>query len=224
MAGTSALARAFLIILEYNEDMNKFEEKKFNIPALKGISAKTIEEHLKLYSGYVKHSNLILEKIEELKQDSEKNAYALGEVMRRFGFEFNGMRNHEVYFASLEGGSTAISASSSASLSSSLRAAIEAEWGSFDGWLTSFKSIALTRGIGWAMLYYDRSTGRLLNAWVDEQHLGQLQNCALVLGIDMWEHSFVADYQPSGKKTYVEDFFTNLNWAVIEQNFVGAKK
>ena len=41
--------------------MQKFEEKKFEIPKLKGISEKTIEEHLKLYAGYVKNINLILE-------------------------------------------------------------------------------------------------------------------------------------------------------------------
>ncbi|NDE68217.1 superoxide dismutase [bacterium] len=197
--------------------MKTFEEKKFTIPALKGISAKIVEEHLKLYAGYVKHANLILAKIDEMKQDSEKNAYALAEVNRRFGFEFNGMRNHEVYFSSLEGGAKPLG-------STPLKAAIEAEFGSFDAWLTSFKSIALTRGIGWAMLYYDRSTGRLLNAWIDEQHLGQLQDCALILGLDMWEHSFVADYQPSGKKTYVEDFFANLNWDVIEANFAKATR
>jgi Fe-Mn family superoxide dismutase len=196
--------------------MKKFEEQKFVIPALKGISAKTIEEHLKLYSGYVKHSNLILEKVEELKKDAEKNAYALGEVMRRFGFEFNGMRNHEVYFKSLEGGAKPLS-------EGELRAAISAKWGSFDIWLAEFKAVAMTRGIGWAMLYYDRTSGELLNAWIDEQHLGQLQNCALVLGLDMWEHSFVADYQPSGKKNYIEDFFANLNWETIEENFKKAQ-
>ena len=52
------------------------------------------------------------------------------------------------------------------------------------------------------MLYYDRRD----NAWVDEQHLGQLQDCTLVLALDVWEHSYVADYQPSGKKQYIEDF------------------
>src|SRR3990167_2134955 len=90
--------------------MKKFEEIKFNIGELKGISAKNIEEHLKLYSGYVKHANLILEKIEEYMADSDPstgsgqvNAYVLGELQRRFGFEFNGMRNHEYYFKSLEG-------------------------------------------------------------------------------------------------------------------------
>ncbi len=198
--------------------MKKFEEKKFMIPELKGMSKKSIEEHLKLYAGYVKHSNLILEKIQELKQDAEKNAYALGEIMRRFGFEYNGMRNHEVYFASLEHGSKKLSDSSS------LKKQIENDFGSFETWLQEFKSIGLTRGIGWAMLYYDRNEKRLLNAWIDEQHLGQLQDCALILGLDMWEHSFVFDYQPSGKKNYIEDFFSNINWETIERNFSNVNK
>ena len=191
----------------------KFEEKKFNIGELKGISVKNIEEHLKLYAGYVKHSNLILEKINELALDAEKNAYALGEVQRRFGFEYNGMRNHEIYFESLSGGSTELTASGA------LYKAIEKEWGSVEFWLNRFKSIALTRGVGWAMLYYDRKEGRLLSTWVDEQHLGQLQDCTLVLGLDMWEHAYVYDYPTSEKKKYVEVFFENLNWEVVENNF-----
>ncbi|MDQ5948976.1 MAG: superoxide dismutase, Fe-Mn family [Patescibacteria group bacterium] len=193
--------------------MKQFEEKKFDIGELKGLSTKTIEEHLKLYAGYVKHSNLIMQKIDELRQDSEKNAYALGEVQRRFGFEYNGMRNHEVYFDSLSDGAQPISESGS------LYTQIENDFGSFQNWLTQFKSIAMTRGIGWAMLYWDRKDKRLLNTWVDEQHMGQLQDCSLILGLDMWEHSFVADYQPSGKKQYVEDYFANLNWNNTERNF-----
>lgn len=46
-----------------------YEERKFDIGNLNGISAKTIEEHLKLYSGYVKNTNAILESIS--KQDFE---------------------------------------------------------------------------------------------------------------------------------------------------------
>jgi Fe-Mn family superoxide dismutase len=197
--------------------MNTFTPKTFNIPALKGMSAKSIEEHFKLYQGYVKHANLIQEKIAELKKDAEKNAYALGEINRRFGFEYNGMRNHEVYFASLEGGAVPIK-------DSELKEMISETWGSFEEWLSEFKAIAMTRGVGWAMLYWDRQDARLLNAWVDEQHLGQLQDCTLILGLDMWEHSFVLDYQPSGKKNYIEDFFANLNWDVVENNFKDAHK
>jgi len=89
--------------------------------------------------------------------------------------------------------------------------------------LGAFKFLALTRGVGWAMLWYDRKEERLLMSWVDEQHLGQLSDCAPILALDMWEHSFVADYQPSGKKNYVEDFFANLNWEVVEKNFLNAR-
>ncbi len=180
--------------------MTKFTEQKFNIPELKGISAKTIEEHLKLYSGYVKNLNDTLEG----KQDT-----------RRLGFEYNGMRNHEIYFSSFEGGSQPLDDNSD------LKKQIETDFGSVDSWLTHFKTLALTRGIGWAMLYYDRKNKCLISTWVEEQHISQLQDCAAILALDMWEHSFVADYQPSGKKNYVEDFFLNLNWKKIEENFSG---
>lgn len=183
--------------------MNKFTEKKFNIPSLKGISAKTIEEHLKLYAGYVKNLNETLEG----KQD-----------IRRLGFEYNGMRNHEIYFSSLEDGVKTLSDNSD------LKKQIEKDFGSFDSWLTSFKSIAMTRGIGWAMLYYDKKENVLINNWVEEQHISQLQDCALILALDMWEHSYVADYQPSGKKNYVEDFFLNINWEKVEGNFTSITK
>jgi len=194
----------------------KFEEKKFNIGKLVGISEKTIEEHLKLYSGYVKHSNLIMEKIVEMSGDLEKNTYAINETRRRFGFEYNGMRNHEVYFDSLSDGPSPLTPDTE------LEKSLAYLWGSYDKWLLEFKSIAMTRGIGWAILYLDRKEHRLINAWIDEQHLGQLQDCTVVLALDMWEHSFVADYQPSGKKQYVEDFFTNLNWSKVESNFNNA--
>lgn len=194
--------------------MEHYSEKKFAIPELKGISAKNIEEHLKLYAGYVKNTNLILDTVAELSKDAETNAYVLGEIQRKFSFEFDGMRNHECYFHSFEGGAMMLESDSM------LKSTIEKEWGSFGAWLARFKAIAATtRGIGWAMLYYDPMQKKLLNAWIDEQHLGHLTGLAPVLVLDMWEHSYVADYQPSGKKQYIEDFFANLNWSVIEENF-----
>lgn len=198
--------------------MKKFEEQKFNIGELKGISSKNIEEHLKLYAGYVKFTNLILDKIAEYMADSEKNAYVLGELQRRFSFEFNGMRNHEYYFRSLEGGARPLPENSE------LKKKIESQAPSFEAWLSGFKAIALTRGIGWAMLYYDKHTDQLVHAWVDEQHLGQLNGLQLILGIDMWEHAYVYDYPTSEKKKYVEAYFENVNWSVIEQNYLNAIK
>lgn len=193
--------------------METFTLKTFQIDELKGISGKNIEEHLKLYKGYVNNSNLILNKIGEYEKDPVENVYILGELHRRFSFEFDGMRNHEYYFAHLSGGNKDINSNGE------IYKAIEKEWGSFNNWITQYKSIAMTRGVGWAILYYDKQTNHLLNQWVDEHHLGQLTGLSPILCLDMWEHAYVYDYPTSEKKKYVEAFFANLNWEVVEENF-----
>ncbi len=198
--------------------MQKYEEQKFNIPEITGISRKTIEGHLKLYAGYVKHANLIQEKIKENLVDSEKNAYVLGELQRRFGFEFDGMRNHEYYFKALEGGAKSLPEKSA------FKKAVEAQWGSWDAGMNMLKAISLTRGIGWAIMYYDAHTKQLTFAWVEEQHLGHLTGLQYIVGVDMWEHSYLLDYIPSEKAKYVEAYLANVNWEVVEENFKNASK
>ena len=174
--------------------MKTFEEKKFEIGDLVGISKKTIDEHLKLYAGYVKNANALLE----------------GESYdRRFPFEFNGMRNHEVYFEHFIGGPK------------QMKEGIKLVSLGFN--LEKFKALALTRGVGWAMLCYDKHTDQLIQSWVDEQHLGQLGGLTPVLALDMWEHSYYLDYTPAEKKNYVEAFFSNLNWESVESNLSKAK-
>ncbi|OGI61062.1 hypothetical protein A2814_02285 [Candidatus Nomurabacteria bacterium RIFCSPHIGHO2_01_FULL_38_19] len=197
--------------------MKTFIPKTFNIATLKGISAKTVEDHLKLYAGYVTNTNLILQKIEELSKDPTKNAYELAEVQRRFGFEYDGVRNHEIYFETLSNGAKDISKAGE------LYKMIESIWGSFDTWFVRFKTIAMSRGVGWAILYFDKKENFLMNAYVGDHELGQLSGCAPILCLDMWEHAYIADYAPGGKKDYVDDFFVNLNWEVVEKKFKEAQ-
>jgi superoxide dismutase, Fe-Mn family len=192
--------------------MSKFIAKQFTIRPLQGLSETTIAEHIKLYEGYVKHSNLILDKIESLKSNPD-SAYELTEARRRFGFEFDGMRNHELYFGALEGEAEALLSDSK------LNQQIIKDFGSFDAWLTDFKTLAKTRGIGWTILYYDKTTRTLLNSWVDEQHLGHLVGLTPIIALDMWEHSFVADYLPSGKAQYIDDYLSQINWTFVSDIF-----
>ncbi len=180
-----------------------YETKKFHIPDLIGISRQSIDEHLKLYAGYVKHVNHIRTEL-----DNVSDAYAKSEMLRRLGFEFGGMRNHEYYFEQFEGGAAALP-------EGTLKSLIETEWESIDKFIEHFKSVASTRGVGWAMLYMDRKTNQLVTAWVDEQHFGQLADLDIVLGLDMWEHSYMLDYPPSEKAKYIEAFFQNLNWETV---------
>lgn len=190
-----------------------YEPVSFDIPDLDGISRESIDMHLGLYAGYVKHVNLIREKIAAYSADTDNNGYAIAEMQRRLGFEFGGMRNHEYYFAQLEGGATTLPAGP-------LQEKIEYQWGSFETWLTRFKQIAATRGVGWAMLYHDPHTDQLVQTWVDEQHLGQLADVDIILALDMWEHAYLRDYVSSDKGQYVEAFFKNLNWEVVSGRLV----
>lgn len=185
-----------------------YTAKTFDVPELVGISRETIEEHIGLYNGYVKYANLIREKINAYSNDPDNNSYAISEMQRRFGFEFGGMRNHEYYFTQFEGGAKPLP-------EGKLKSLIEEQWGTVDNWSDRFRKIAMTRGVGWAMLYIDRQTNQLVETWVDEQQLGQLADLDIVLALDMWEHSFMRDYPASKKGEYVEAFFRNLNWEVV---------
>lgn len=191
----------------------KYEPLTFTIGELEGISKDTIDGHLGLYQGYVKHVNLIREKIDAYSHDPDSNAYAIAEMQRRLGFEFGGMRNHEYYFAQLEGGATPLP-------DGPLKEKIEYQWGSFETWLTRFKEMAKTRGVGWVMLYHDPHTDQLVQTWVDEQHIGQLADLDIILALDMWEHSYMRDYPASEKGAYVDAFFKNLNWEVVSSRMV----
>lgn len=203
-----------------------YTEKQFNIGKLGGISEKAIAEHLKLYAGYVKHTNLIMDKITELSADqasAEKNAYAIAEMQRRFSFEFDGMRNHEYYFEQFEG-ADGEAKTFALNAEGPLYKQIENDFGSFDSWLSRFKTIAMTRGIGWAILYFDKTNQKLVNSWIDEQHLGHLTGLEVVIALDMWEHSYLFDYVPAEKKNYIEAFFSNLNVGRIEDRLAGYTK
>jgi Fe-Mn family superoxide dismutase len=192
----------------------KYEPLTFAIPTLDGISTDTIENHLALYRGYVKHVNLIRDKIIAYSNDSDNNAFAIAEMQRRLGFEFGGMRNHEYYFSQFEDSAKTLPDDST------LKRKIEEQWGTVDLWEKRFKEIALTRGIGWAMLYHDPHTDQLVQTWVDEQHIGQLADLDIILALDMWEHSYMRDYISADKGKYVEAFFKNLNWEAVSARLV----
>ena len=193
--------------------MSIYKEREFDLPDLAGISKKNIIEHLKLYSGYVKHSNLIQDEIKKLSEDREKNKFAIGEMRRRLGFEFDGMRNHEYFFEQLEGGAK------DHPKDCLFQDKVEAVWGSYDAWLADFKDTATTRGIGWAVTYYDKENDHMMNFWIDEQHIGHPTGLMFAFGLDMWEHSYVYDYPTSEKAKYVDAFFKNVNWEAVDQRF-----
>ena len=192
--------------------------KTFNLPTLEGISEKQIKVHLGLYEGYVKSTNLIMEKIQAQKAaDAESNAYVIAELRRRFGFEFDGMRMHEYYFEQLEGATTAMNQNSS------LASATTEKYGE-QGLVAHIKEVAGSRGIGWVIVYADPRAGTLHTVFVNDHEVGQLAGLPVILALDLWEHAYMVDYVPAEKKNYIDAFFANLNWSVVEKRFDEAMK
>ncbi len=191
-----------------------YTAQTYEFPELAGISKKQLEIHIALYEGYVKHSNLILEKIEKLRaEDAAGNAFLIQELNRRLAFEFDGMRMHEFYFPQLEGGAQEVQGGPFMDL-------VNKSYGSWEQFIKNLKEICGTRGIGWTVVYYDPMARKLITAWVMEHMNGQYASLPILLAIDMWEHAYMVDYIPSEKNQYVEAFLNNLNWEVVEKRFL----
>lgn len=190
--------------------MHIYTAKRFNFPALDGISTKQLELHVALYGGYVKNFNTLQEQIMDLEKDSEKYTFAIESIRRRLGFEFNGMRMHELYFAQLEGMGTPLSDDGA------LNNIFKKEYGGADGFQAQCKKVGMSRGGGWTTLVWDKENSTPHIAWTADHELGVLADVSILLVLDMWEHAYMVDYTPSEKAKYIDAFFKNINWVVVE--------
>ncbi len=195
----------------------KYAPKDYSkVRGLAGISDKQVEEHLKLYEGYVKRTNALTEKLfaicGEGKAAGSDPVYA--ELTRRLGFEYGGMVNHEYYFGNLKPGAQAEPPAGK------LRKAIEDSFGKYDHWLADFRAIATMPGIGWAMTFQDPGTGWLSNHWITLHENNVPPGFRVVLAMDGWEHAFMRDYLATERAKYVDAFFKNVDWESVEKRLL----
>lgn len=192
--------------------MKQFEPKPLTITAdLPGLSLKSIQEHYKLYEGYVKKTNEIREKIATADKTEANAVYStIAELKRQESFAKNGMKLHEVYFANLGGKGIPEGA---------LLRMLEKSFGSYDVWKNDFIATGMSAR-GWAILAFDWNEDTLINFAMDTQNSGAIVNVSPLIAMDMYEHAFFMDYGVN-KKGYVEAFFKNLNWnfvnTIVEQ-------
>src|SRR6478609_2621440 len=79
-----------------------YEAKTYTLQ-LENFSAEQLEQHYKLYQGYVTQTNGLNDKLKELSQAGKLGTPEYNELRRRFGFEYDGMRLHEYYFGNMTG-------------------------------------------------------------------------------------------------------------------------
>jgi len=190
-----------------------YEAKDYSkLIGMEGFSETLLKNHFTLYQGYVTNTNKVIEIIDLMLKDGKSGSPECAELRRRLGWEFNGMRLHEYYFENL-GGKNAPDAYGP------LGKQMQCDFGSVDAWAKDFRAAGSMRGIGWAVLYQDNVTGRLLNFWINEHDVAHPAGCSPILVMDVFEHAFITDYGLK-KADYIESFFRNVDWSVCEARFV----
>ncbi len=175
---------------------------------MEGFSETLLKNHFTLYQGYVTNTNKLLETLGGMLAEGKTATPEYAELKRRFGWEWNGMRLHELYFGNL-GGKGGLDPASK------LGRAVAAEFGSVEKWEADFRAAGAMRGIGWTVLYQDKEEGRLFNQWINEHDAGHPSGALPILVLDVFEHAFMVDYGLK-RADYIAAFMKNVDWKAAE--------
>ncbi len=175
---------------------------------IEGFSETLLKNHFTLYQGYVTNTNKALDILDQMLKGDKGATPEFGELKRRLGWEFNGMRLHEYYFENLGG-------KGPVDKNGRLGKKMSEDFGSYEMWEKDFKATGAMRGIGWVVLYQDINNGRLINFWINEHDVSHPAGCTPLLIMDVFEHAYMLDYGLK-KADYIGAFFKNINWPVVE--------
>ncbi|NTU47282.1 superoxide dismutase [Candidatus Roizmanbacteria bacterium] len=185
---------------------------------MQGISSKAVEEHLKLYEGYVKKYNELREKLSQLTDEDYAGANATYSLIRELkvelSFAWGGVVNHELYFSHLGG--------IGGSPSENLLTQIETDFGSFDRYKKDMKASGISAR-GWVWTVWNTQEKRLFNYIGDSQNTFPIWYGTPIVALDTYEHAYFMDFGVN-RGSYIDVFFENISWDVVGQTFVGIKK
>jgi len=180
-----------------------------------GISEKTIEiHHDKLYTGYVNKMKQIGAELAALatgeKEVSGNQTYSELRALRNGEtFANNGVYLHEYYFNCL-GGSEEVP-------ENALTNALSEKFGSIENFVTYFSASGMAMR-GWVVLAWDTQLDRLKVYGCDSHNQGGVWGCIPIIVLDVYEHAYYLDYG-SNRKSYIADFWKNMNWEAANHVF-----
>ncbi len=208
-----------------------YEAKNFDhLLGTAGFSDTLLKNHFTLYQGYVTNTNKLSDTLQEMVKTGKIGTPEYAELKRRFGWEFNGMRLHELYFGNMRHANSAPPPSGSGNANEPMRmdAVLDSEsalmkkivedFGNYENWEKDFKGTGAMRGIGWTILYYDPEANRMFNVWINEHDFGHLAGCKTLLVLDVFEHAYVLDYGLK-RADYIEAFFKAIDWQAVTERF-----
>jgi len=184
------------------------------------IDARTMEiHHSKHHNGYTTKLNGAIEGTELAGKSIEeilKNLDMSNGAVRNNG---GGFYNHRLFW-------TIMSPNGGGEPTGELASAINAAFGSFEGFKTAFSNAAATQfGSGWAWLCVHPG-GKLEVCGTPNQDNPLMSGIGCsgfpIMGIDVWEHAYYLNYQ-NRRPDYITAFFNVINWEEVAKNYVENK-
>ncbi|QQS16872.1 MAG: superoxide dismutase [Fe] [Neisseriales bacterium] len=174
------------------------------------LSKETLEYH------YGKHHQTYVTNLNNMIKGTEfENASLIDIIKQSSGAVFNNAAqiwNHNFYWNSV------CPKTGSGVPFGQLFIAIEARWGSFEGFKQAFNACALgTFGSGWAWLVKNPD-GKLDLLSTSNANTPLTTDKKPLLTCDVWEHAYYIDYRNS-RQNYLEAFWQIVNWDFAERNF-----
>lgn len=180
-----------------------------------GISAETNRAHYGLYEAYVKKFNESLGRLKEADKSAANQIFSdYRSAAVDITFALGGIKNHELYFGHLGGNGEAVEGS--------FKTQVATDFGSWENYLADLRAAGMA-GRGWAWTAWDDDLGLLYNAIGDAQNTFPIWNAHPVVGLDVYEHAYVADFSTARPK-YIEAFLANMDWQVVEQTFAAVHR
>jgi len=170
--------------------------------------------HDKHHQTYVNGLNTVLDQLAEARANGSFGP--IGGLQKNLAFNLGGHTNHSVFWKNLspDGGDKP---------DGELGAAIDEQFGSFDGFRDQFAANALDiKGSGWSILGWDPLGANLLIFQLYDQQGNVPVGITPILMLDMWEHAFYLQYR-NVKADYVKAWWNVANWPDAAARFDRAR-
>jgi Fe-Mn family superoxide dismutase len=185
-----------------------FTPKQFDsINGVPGLSERQMQEHYKLYEGYVKKANEISELLKKVDYSKANATYSdLRALKLGYSFAVNAIKSHELYFENLSGDGTVPIGIVGKMLAE--------QFGSYENWEQDLKATGIAAR-GWVWLAYDWQNKTLFNYLGDQHDAFPIWHATPLVALDVYEHAYFIDYGTT-RADYINAFCKNLNWNAVE--------
>jgi len=186
----------------------------FNAAKLPGLSEKLLTSHHdNNYVGAIKNLNAV--ELELDKVTKETPGFQVAGLRERELTYANSAFLHERYFENLGGDGKP---------AGDFAKALSTQFGSATRWEELFRATAMSLGggSGWVVIAHSPLTNDLRVVGTSG-HAPALAAGAPLLVLDMFEHAYAIDYGSAHAK-YIDAFFANINWAVLDKRWQAASK